>query len=119
MVSLQRKLPGVALLVLVAVVVTGVTWPIVAGQLRLSRNGKIAHQLEELLEARFPGIGFRGAASYEREVIYISVVNRLADADREGVERWLRVQQIEQQIAPDIWLRFESDDPDKEVIIRR
>jgi hypothetical protein len=117
-ITLHRKLPVIALIALMASVVIGVGWPLASIQLRLSRNGKIAHQLVESLEAKFQGKNFRGAASYEREVIYIRVGNGLDDADREDVERWLRVQQIEQQIAPEIRLRFEKDDPDKEVIIR-
>jgi hypothetical protein len=49
-------------------------------QLRLSRNGKIANQLVEGLEAQFPESGFDGVASYEREIVYIHVHNRLDES---------------------------------------
>jgi hypothetical protein len=114
----HSKLLRFVLLAPLVFVILGVTWHLADIQLRISRNGKVAQQLVESLEARFPGIRFRGAVSYEREVIYISVVNRLDEADREEVERWLREQQIEHRITPQIWLRLESGDPDKVVVIR-
>jgi hypothetical protein len=97
------------------VVIVTFVWPLVSIQLRLSRNGKIAQQLVHSLEARFPGINFRGAANYEREVIYISVADRLDEATRLDVERWLREQKIEQKITPQIWLRFEGEDVYKQL----
>jgi hypothetical protein len=106
------------LLVVLVFVVIGFIVPMVSIQLRLSRNGKIARQLAESLTASFPGIRFYGAASYEKEVIYICVVNRLDEADRQEVERWVREQKAEQNIAPEIWIRFENEDLDKEIVVR-
>lgn len=91
-------------------------WQIVSIQLRLSRNGAIAHRLVESLHARFPGVAFRGGASYESEVIYITVSDRVDEATREDVERWLRGQKIEQKIVPTIWLRFSDDAVDDNTI---
>ena len=100
MATLHRKLLRVFSILLVILVIVSVIWPFVSIQLRLSRNGKIAHQLVESLEARFPGSQFGGAASYESEIIYITALNRFDEAERQDVETWLRKQQIEQKIAP-------------------
>lgn len=91
-------------------------WQIVSIQLRLSRNGAIAQRLVESLHARFPGVAFRGGASYESEVIYITVVELVDEATRGDVERWLRGQKIEQKIVPEIWLRFSDDTVDDNTI---
>jgi hypothetical protein len=61
------------------------------------------------LEARFPGISFQVAPSYEREVIGVSVEDSLDMQSRHAVEHWLREQKMEQQIAPEIWLRFSDE----------
>jgi hypothetical protein len=117
MTTLPRSLLFGLLFILLLSVGIAFIGPLVSIQLRLARNGKIAHQLVQSLETRFPGIRVRGAASYEREVIYLSVGNHLDEAARTEVERWLREQKTEQTIAPQIWLRFEDDAFDQEIII--
>lgn len=96
----------------------GIGWPLISIQLRLWRNGAIAAQLVESVRVRFPGAEFHGAASYEREVVYISVVGELDPESRLDVEEWLRRLKAEQRIAPAIWLRFpESIGEEKDEII--
>jgi hypothetical protein len=84
-------------------------WPLVTIQLRLSRNGAAARRLVESLHSRFPNVDFRGAASYEREVIYLTVFDHVDETIRREVEQWLRQEKIEQQIMPEIHLRFLDD----------
>jgi hypothetical protein len=118
MVAVHRKWLGICFVVVVVVaLLIGFVWPLVSIQLRLPRNGAIAHQLVDSLHVRYPGTGFRGVASYESEVVYIRVVGRLDEAKRQDVERWLRRQKAERQIAPVISLRFENDF-EKEIVIR-
>jgi hypothetical protein len=109
---LIRLLPG-------ALVLLGVlsffAWPLVNIQLRLSRNGAIAAQLVESLRDRFPDADFRGTASYEQEVIYITVVGGLNKSSRQDVEQWLRRQKTERKIAPAIWLKFSDDIHDQDI----
>ena len=100
MASPYRKIVFVVLFALMIFVVLGFAWPLVNIQLRLWRNGKIAQGLAQSLEARYPGIGFRGAASYKDEVVYVVVVNRLNPEDLDEVETWLRKAKREQKIAP-------------------
>jgi hypothetical protein len=71
------------------------------------------NQLVGSLKTQFPGVSFRGGASYEREVIYISV-RQIDDATFAEIERWLRATKSEQKVEPEIWLQFESDDTEKE-----
>jgi hypothetical protein len=85
-------------------------WPVATIQLRLSRNGAIARQLAEALHTRFPGADFRGVASYEREVIFISVLNRVDESVRRDVEEYLRAEKTERRIELEIWLRFLGDE---------
>jgi hypothetical protein len=107
------------LLALVAfVVIRGFVWPLVSIQFRLARNGKVAQQLVESLEARFPGAQFGGVASYEQEVIYILVRSRLGEGDRREVAKWLRQQKAEQKIAPRIELRFRDEGAGEDLVIR-
>jgi hypothetical protein len=105
---------------LIALVVLGIVvflvWPLVSIQLRLSRNGAIARQLVQSLQARFPGISFGGAASYESEVIYIHVADRVDEPTRRDIEQWLRGQKTEQKILPEVWLRFADDFDDSNTI---
>lgn len=110
---LIRVLPG-ALVVLA--LFGGLVWPLVSIQLRLSRNGAIAARLVESLRTRFPGADFRGTASYEQEVIYVSVVGDLDPASRPDVGQWLRRLKAEQGIAPEIWLRFSDTGEGKDTI---
>jgi hypothetical protein len=112
----RRWLRFLLMVLVVLVVVVFLVWPIVSIQLRLSRNGAIAHRLVESLHARFPGITFQGAASYEREIIYITVVNHVDEASRRDVEQWLREEKNEQKIVPEIWLRFSDDSVDDNTI---
>jgi hypothetical protein len=114
-----RKLLAIFVIALLAfVIIGGFIWPLVSIQLRLSRNGRIAHQLVESLQARFPKSEFGGAASYEREIIYIQVRNRLNQGERREIETWLREQKNEQKIAPQIWIRFLEDKEDNDIIIK-
>jgi hypothetical protein len=99
------------------VVVLGIILPFVQFQLRLSRNGKIAQQLVQSLEERFPAVAFRGGASYEQERIGIRVMSHLDGAGRQEVESWLRTQRIERKIAAEICLDC-ADDLEKPIIIK-
>ena len=105
-------LPALAILVIVSLI-----WQILGGPLRVDRNARLAHQLVESLENRFPGAEFGGAASYDGEVIYLTVINRLDAPERVEVETWLRNQKIEQKIAPRISLRFLVDKEENDIII--
>jgi hypothetical protein len=99
-------------------VIWGFIWPFVDIQLRLSRNGKIVGQVVEALKARFPEMNLRGTASYRSEDIYITIFNRLDEAERKEVERWLREHKVEQGIAPQMWLRFNDDDWENRILIK-
>jgi hypothetical protein len=100
-------------LALVAVAVfVFVLWPAVSSQFRLSRNGASARQLVESLHASFPAVNFRGAASYEREVIYISVLERVDAPVRAEIEQWLRQEKQKRKIGLEIRLQFAGDDLD-------
>jgi hypothetical protein len=92
--------------IVVLVLFSPIWWPLVHIQLRLWRNGAIATRLVESLRGRFPGADFRGIASYEKEIIYISVLGGLRPESRPDVEQWLRALKAEQNIAPAIMLRF-------------
>jgi hypothetical protein len=96
-------------LAIAALVFLGFVWPLVRIQFRLSRNGAISRQLVESLHSRFPGVDFRGGASYEREVIYISVFEHVDETIRREVEQWLREEKSKQHIAPEIYLMFVGD----------
>ena len=97
-----------------AVVAVGVLvfliWPIVTIQLRLSRNGATARQLVESLHSRFPSVDFRGAASYEQEVIYITVFDRVDATLRHDAEQYLRSEKADRHIEPELLLRFVGND---------
>jgi hypothetical protein len=93
-----------------------IVWSLVTIQIRLSRNVPIARGLAASLQAQFPGITARGAASYESERIYITVVSGLDPRSRHEVEQWLCRQKEEQKIAPAIWLRFGDDAQENDVI---
>jgi|SRR5579884_1154999 len=113
--------PRIFLIGVIAVLILliiSLIWQYVEIDHRLSRNGKIARQLVEALEIRFPGSEFGGAASYEREIIYIHVRNHLDESKRQDVETWLRKQKNEQKIEPQIWLRFDQDTGDNDIIIK-
>jgi hypothetical protein len=110
----------VALIIISAVavfIVIGFAWTVGDIELRLWRNGKVAQALAQSLEVRFPGGGFRGAASYKDERVYIVVANRFDQTVRDDVETWLRKEKGEHKIAPQIRLRFAGDDLGKDVII--
>jgi hypothetical protein len=83
-----------------------VAWPLISIQFRLWRNGAVATKLVTSLQARFPEGEFRGAASYQREVVYIRVLGGVRPECRPDVEQWLRRLKVEQEIAPSIWLLF-------------
>ena len=91
---------------LIVALIIAITWPIVSVPLRLSRNGAIAAGLVAALHADYPGVRFRGSASYEQEVIYISVVEGSDKIDRKDLERWLREKRIDERIEPVLWLTF-------------
>ena len=97
------------LAVVAVAVLVFLAWTPVSIQLRLSRNGAVAQRLVESLRARFPGVNFRGAASYEREVIYISVVDHVEEAIRSEVEQVLHQEKAEHCLEPEIRLRFVGD----------
>jgi hypothetical protein len=97
-------------------IVTLIAWPFVGFQRRLSKNGAIANQLVSSLEVQFPGVPFRGVASYELDVIYISFLQKVDRETRSGVENWLRKQKSERRIAAEIWLRLAGDFEDGETI---
>ncbi len=100
-----------------ALVIVGLAWPVVDIELRLWRNGRIAQELIQALEVRFPGVGFRGAASYKDEVVYIMVVSHLDQSYRAQVEAWLRTAKGERSIAPQIRLRFVEDGLERDVVV--
>jgi hypothetical protein len=104
-----RKI-GCAILVVVAVlVVVWPVWTIVSIELRLWLNGKIAHELVQELGVQYPGVDFRGGASYKDERVVIVVFSRLDQADQDKVESWLRAVKRDRKIAPQIRLRFIPD----------
>lgn len=106
----ERRWFGRFLLALVlAVPLVTIVYPLVSIQLRLSRNGALARSLVESLNDRFPEAVFRGGASYEREVIYITALGRLEDSRRREVEQWLRDKKAEQRILPEIYLDFSNE----------
>ena len=93
-------------------------WPIavfVSIQLRLQRNTPVGAQLAAELQERYPALEFRGAASYEIEVIYISVLGRLDPAGRRDVEEWLHARKRELRITPTLLLRYRDEDIDKAI----
>lgn len=92
-------------------------WPLVSIQLRLSRNGAIVSRLVQSLHARYPGASFRGNTSYEREAIYITIMDGLKAVNRQDLEQWLRAQKSEQRIVPTILLRLSPDADDWDMII--
>ncbi len=104
----SRLIRGLPAALVVLVLIGGLAWPLVRIQLRLSRNGEIAARLVEALRARFPGADIRGAASYEREIVYIRVVGGVGPACRLDIEEWLRMRKAERGIGPAIWLRVPS-----------
>lgn len=116
MITLRRKVLCFTLILLVNLLVIGFIWQYLSIQHRLSRNSEVTQQLVQSLKARFPESEFRGAASYEREIIYITVMNRLSEDERQDVERWLQKQKIQQKIKPQVRLRI-ANDLDKEYII--
>lgn len=109
--------PSLTILLVLLVIAAPFIWTLASIQLRLSRNGAIANRLVESLHARFPGLDIRGVASYEREVLYISVIGHVEEAPRQDIEQWLRGQKDEQKIAAVIWLRV-LDDADEVNTIR-
>lgn len=112
----SRLIRALATAVVVLVVLGSIAWPFVSIQLRLARNGAIARQLVASLRAEFPTASVRGNASYELEVVYLTVVG-LDEAGRRDVERRLREIKAERRIAPEIWLRFsDSTDEEKDMI---
>jgi hypothetical protein len=90
---------------------------IVQIQLRLSRNGAIGRELVESLQVRFPVAKFRSAASYEREAIYITVIDGIDDANKPEVERRLRAEKNERKLPQEIWLDFLPNDDPKRIKI--
>ncbi len=102
---------------LIVALIIAITWPIVSIPLRLSRNGAIAADLVATLHADYPGVRFRGSASYEQEVIYISVVEGSDKIDRKDLERWLREKRIDDNIAPAIYLTFSVGFDDQSIRI--
>jgi hypothetical protein len=107
--SRMRHVVVAVVYALLAYLAISLGWMFIRIELRLSRNGTIAQQLETSLEARFPECKFRGVASYEKEVIYINVLNRLDKAKWHEIETWLREEKIEQKIDPQIWLEVAID----------
>ncbi len=112
------RISFILLKVLITLVIIGVIWQFTEIQLRLTRNGKIAHHLVDALESRFPRSEFGGAASYESEIIYIHVRNHVTEAKRQDIEGWLREQKIEQRIAPRNCLRFLEDKEENDIMIK-
>lgn len=113
----QRRWIHVLLAVIVVVFLCGgIAYPLVSIELRLWRNRAIAARLVESLRTRFPAARFRGNVSYEREVIYISVLSEPDPESRPDIERWLRGFKSGQGIAPEIWLLFpDSTGEEKDV----
>lgn len=100
-------------LLVVAIILCGlVLWQLLQIQLRLSRNGAIARQLASSLREKYAGVEFRGNASYEREVVYLTVGEGFDQARLEELERWLRNQKTERGIGAAIWLQLLAE-PDK------
>ncbi len=109
----RRRQMRFAALALAAVAIAAVLlWPVVDIELRLWRNGAIADRLAASLHSRFPAVGFRGAASYKDEVVYIVVFDHVDGPTRGEIERWLRAEKAERKIAPEIRLRFAGDSLD-------
>jgi hypothetical protein len=103
---------GLALIILF---VAFAVWELGSIYLRLSRNLPIAKELVESLNQRFPGVTFSGTASYEREVIYVTVDLGIDAKQRQEVEQWLRVPKREKAIKAEIWLSFRDDEDMKSI----
>jgi hypothetical protein len=82
---------------------------IVSIPLRLWRNGAIAREIVDRLSVRFPDAHFRGTASYERDVIYITLVSDPKNLDRQEVEAYLRTLKAQRRIAAVISLKYVDD----------
>jgi hypothetical protein len=107
--EIRRWVGSLLIVLMVAGVAAFLVWPFVTIRLRLSKNSAISRQLVQALQTRFPGVSFRGAASYEMEVIYIDVGGPVDEPTRREVEQWLREQKTEQEIRPEVWLGFGED----------
>lgn len=106
----RRRLPSMLLIcVPLSLVLFAFVVPLIQIQLRLSRNGAIAREVAEALQVQFPGPRYNGAASYEKETVYITVWEEVDKARRPDVERWLRAHKAERGIAPKIWLSYGDD----------
>jgi len=92
--------------------------PIVEIQFRLWRNGAIGTELAESLRKRFPGLTFRSGASYQKEVIYITIIGDFDDATLLEVEQCLRAQKAEQHLSQEIWLNNSAWDQSKRILLR-
>lgn len=86
-------------------------------QYRLWRNGEISRQLAEELREKYPNVTFGNAASYEKERIYITVVDQIDDTTKLEVERWLHAQKSERKLSLEIWLIFFTDRDEKRIKI--
>ena len=118
--NVQRRVIAIGFILLlligVTVMVASVVVPLVAIHFRLSRNGAIAKQLAESMEAQFPGVEIRAAAAYNREEVYVIIVSESNERKRAEFERWLRNQKVEREIAPQIRLRFQGDEDNGKLI---
>jgi hypothetical protein len=89
-------------------------WPFVSIQLRLHRNNTIAQQLVRSLSGQFPGSKIHGAAAYDREVVYVTVIGQTEGNNQKDIEDSLRRLKSDLRIAPAIWLRFSEDSDDEQ-----
>ena len=116
----RLRLPDIVPIVMIWVVILAFAWAVgvfVTIQLRLARNGAVAQAIVEALHNDYPGVRFRGGASYERETICISVVEGQDKLDREDLDRWLRAKRIDERIQPVIWLTFTGGIDDQSTMI--
>jgi hypothetical protein len=81
---------------------------IVMIQWRLTVNGGISKEMVKALRERFPDVRVMGGASYEKEVIYVTVTENQENSEREKIRDWLANHKEERRIGVSILLRFAS-----------
>jgi hypothetical protein len=112
--STRRRLGILAAVFVIVGLLVGLAWPFVSIQLRLHRNNTIAQQLVGSLSGQFSGSDIRGAAAYDREVVYITVIGRSEENKQKDILDCLRRLKSDLGIAPAIWLRFSEDSDDEQ-----
>jgi len=88
------------------VIAVAFVWPFVRIEWRLAWNQPAARAMAEALTLRHPGLQFTGAASYERDIIYIRVNGQADEATLTDVRDWLATERDRRGLAVRIELRL-------------